>query len=188
MTPIQQLIKVATRNTPSETGMWVAENLNSLTQRERETLETVWNTAVKSIVTGATFSECYDKIIHEEFIKPTSKTPEPIKINFSEAKQRVRMLVEDSYMDIANDTILEIKKHSTVTNSDDLDTITGMADVLTWLQRDRETCLDYIDQECHTIYDLLKICDDEDNFPSLYENNDIVLATILGVETIETKY
>ena len=186
MTPIQQLIKVATRNTPSETGMWVAENLSSLTQRERETLEKVWNTAIKSIVTGATFSECYDKIIHEEFIKPTPKTS--IKINFSEAKQRVRMLVEDFYMDVANDTVFEIKQHGAVTNSDDLDTIAGMADSLTWLQRDRETCLDYIDQECHTIHDLLKICDDEDNFPLFYENNDMVLAAILGVETIETKY
>jgi len=187
MTPIQQLIRVATRNTPSETGMWVAENLSSLTQRERETLETVWNTAINSRETGVSFSDCYDGIINMKFATPTiSKTP--IKIDFSEAKQRVRMLVEDYYMDIANDTILEIKRQGTVTNSDDLDTIAGMADVLTWVQRDKETCLDYIDQECHTIHDLLKICDDEENFPLFYENNDIVLSAILGVETIETKY
>lgn len=67
MTPIQQLIRVATRNTPTDTGVWVAENIDCLTQRERETLEKVWNTAIASRDTGVSFFDCYDQIIHEEF-------------------------------------------------------------------------------------------------------------------------
>jgi len=187
MTPIQQLIRVATRNTPTDTGMWVAENISSLTQRERETLEKVWNTAIDSHNTGVSFFECYDSIIQEKFTKTTIKV---MRINFPEAKRRVSQLVRQFYSDVINDFFLDINRGNPDYKLDhDVESVGFYIDVIKQTIEERNMCLKHIELDCNTISDLLNIASDEEKFGLFFEHDNLILKAILdNKETIEIEY
>jgi hypothetical protein len=63
MTPIQQLIRVAERNTEIETGMWVTQNLRNLLEREKKSFSTFWEMSKD----GKSFEECYESLMNEKY-------------------------------------------------------------------------------------------------------------------------
>jgi hypothetical protein len=63
MTPIQQLIRVAERNTEIETGMWVTQNLRNLLEREKKSFYTFWKMSKE----GKSFEECYETLMNEKY-------------------------------------------------------------------------------------------------------------------------
>lgn len=70
MTPIQQLIRVAQRNTERETGMWIYENLQTLSEREKNSYLKLWEMCLR----GKTFIEAYEILIKEEYENEEKKS------------------------------------------------------------------------------------------------------------------
>ncbi len=70
MTPIQQLIRVAQRNTEREMGMWIYQNLQTLSEREKNSYLKLWEMCLR----GKTFTEAYEILMKEEYENEDKKS------------------------------------------------------------------------------------------------------------------
>ena len=58
MTPIEQLVRVAQRNTEKETGMWITQNTSFLIQKEKDFFRQMWEMSQR----GVSFEEAYNEL------------------------------------------------------------------------------------------------------------------------------